>query len=101
MALGGRVSEELHFPSVTSGAADDFKKVTGMATFLGADEAMVKEAERLWAEEGADYYIFGHNHCAEVYDLKAGGQAVFLGHWFDNQPTFAVMNEKGELVLHK
>ena len=31
MALGGRVSEELHFPSVTSGAHDDFKKVTQMA----------------------------------------------------------------------
>ncbi|CCK70514.1 m-AAA protease subunit YTA12 KNAG_0E02550 [Huiozyma naganishii CBS 8797] len=31
MALGGRVSEELHFESVTSGASDDFKKVTGMA----------------------------------------------------------------------
>lgn len=31
MALGGRVSEELHFPSVTSGAHDDFKKVTAMA----------------------------------------------------------------------
>ncbi|KAK6584430.1 hypothetical protein PZA11_002654 [Diplocarpon coronariae] len=32
MTLGGRVSEELHFESVTSGASDDFKKVTGMAT---------------------------------------------------------------------
>ncbi|ODQ78016.1 hypothetical protein BABINDRAFT_163057 [Babjeviella inositovora NRRL Y-12698] len=31
MALGGRVSEELHFASVTSGASDDFKKVTQMA----------------------------------------------------------------------
>ncbi|SCV06019.1 LANO_0H20318g1_1 [Lachancea nothofagi CBS 11611] len=31
MALGGRVSEELHFPFVTSGAHDDFKKVTNMA----------------------------------------------------------------------
>ncbi|AGO10015.1 AaceriAAR025Cp [[Ashbya] aceris (nom. inval.)] len=31
MALGGRVSEELHFRYVTSGAHDDFKKVTGMA----------------------------------------------------------------------
>lgn len=31
MALGGRVSEELHFPYVTSGAHDDFKKVTQMA----------------------------------------------------------------------
>lgn len=31
MTLGGRVSEELHFSSVTSGASDDFEKVTGMA----------------------------------------------------------------------
>lgn len=31
MTLGGRVSEELHFASVTSGAHDDFKKVTNIA----------------------------------------------------------------------
>ena len=31
MTLGGRVSEELHFSSVTSGASDDFEKVTSMA----------------------------------------------------------------------
>lgn len=31
MTLGGRVSEELNFSSVTSGAHDDFKKVTGIA----------------------------------------------------------------------
>ncbi|EGW33621.1 mitochondrial respiratory chain complexes assembly protein RCA1 [Spathaspora passalidarum NRRL Y-27907] len=31
MTLGGRVSEELHFPSVTGGAYDDFKKVTQLA----------------------------------------------------------------------
>lgn len=31
MTLGGRVSEELHFSSVTSGAHDDFKKVTQIA----------------------------------------------------------------------
>jgi AFG3 family protein len=34
MALGGRVSEELHFETVTSGASDDFKKVTAMATAM-------------------------------------------------------------------
>ncbi|KAL9102502.1 MAG: hypothetical protein Q9163_002367 [Psora crenata] len=34
MALGGRVSEELHFDSVTSGASDDFNKVTRMATAM-------------------------------------------------------------------
>ncbi|KAF2211511.1 hypothetical protein CERZMDRAFT_85305 [Cercospora zeae-maydis SCOH1-5] len=34
MTLGGRVSEELHFDSVTSGASDDFNKVTRMATLM-------------------------------------------------------------------
>ncbi|KAK3684776.1 peptidase family M41-domain-containing protein [Podospora appendiculata] len=34
MTLGGRVSEELHFPVVTTGASDDFKKVTRMATTM-------------------------------------------------------------------
>lgn len=34
MTLGGRVSEELHFDTVTSGASDDFKKVTQMATAM-------------------------------------------------------------------
>ncbi len=55
MTLGGRVSEELHFDTVTSGASDDFNKVTRMVyvlpgrlrksrsaaaqAFLGADRA--------------------------------------------------------------
>lgn len=34
MTLGGRVSEELHFNSVTSGAHDDFKKVTSVAQLM-------------------------------------------------------------------
>ena len=34
MALGGRVSEEIHFDTVTSGASDDFNKVTRMATAM-------------------------------------------------------------------
>lgn len=34
MILGGRVSEELHFETVTSGASDDFNKVTRMATAM-------------------------------------------------------------------
>lgn len=32
MTLGGRISEELHFPTVTTGASDDFRKVTAIAT---------------------------------------------------------------------
>ncbi|KAH3671253.1 hypothetical protein OGAPHI_000476 [Ogataea philodendri] len=34
MALGGRVSEEINFDDVTTGAADDFKKVTQMANAM-------------------------------------------------------------------
>ncbi|KAK9472415.1 peptidase family M41-domain-containing protein [Dipodascopsis tothii] len=42
MTLGGRVSEELHFESVTSGASDDFKKVTRMATAMVTQLGMSK-----------------------------------------------------------
>ncbi|ODV84937.1 hypothetical protein CANARDRAFT_199872 [[Candida] arabinofermentans NRRL YB-2248] len=34
MALGGRVSEEINFDDVTTGASDDFKKVTQMANAM-------------------------------------------------------------------
>lgn len=34
MTLGGRISEEMHFPTVTTGASDDFRKVTAMATSM-------------------------------------------------------------------
>ncbi|KAI1498208.1 matrix AAA protease MAP-1 [Biscogniauxia marginata] len=34
MTLGGRISEELHFTTVTTGASDDFSKVTRMATAM-------------------------------------------------------------------
>lgn len=34
MTLGGRVSEELHFETATSGASDDFLKVSQMATLM-------------------------------------------------------------------
>jgi AFG3 family protein len=34
MTLGGRISEEIHFPTVTTGASDDFSKVTKMATAM-------------------------------------------------------------------
>ncbi|XDG02198.1 hypothetical protein ABKA04_001813 [Annulohypoxylon sp. FPYF3050] len=32
MTLGGRISEEIHFPTVTTGASDDFDKATQTAT---------------------------------------------------------------------
>lgn len=42
MTLGGRISEELHFPTVTTGASDDFRKVTAMATNMVTQWGMSK-----------------------------------------------------------
>lgn len=43
MALGGRVSEELNFPDVTTGAADDLQKVTRMANAMVMKLGMSKK----------------------------------------------------------
>ncbi|CCX34352.1 Similar to Mitochondrial respiratory chain complexes assembly protein YTA12; acc. no. P40341 [Pyronema omphalodes CBS 100304] len=51
MTLGGRVSEELHFPTVTSGASDDFNKVTRMATAMVTKWGMSKEVGYLHFED--------------------------------------------------
>lgn len=58
MALGGRVSEELHFPSVTSGAHDDFKKVTNMAHAMVTSLGMSKEIGYLsYDQKGSGFQI--------------------------------------------
>lgn len=51
MTLGGRVSEELHFDSVTSGASDDFNKVNRMATAMVTKWGMSKELGFVYYEE--------------------------------------------------
>ncbi|KAJ6258420.1 Paraplegin [Drechslerella dactyloides] len=51
MTLGGRVSEELHFDTVTSGASDDFNKVTRMATAMVTKWGMSKDVGYLYFEE--------------------------------------------------
>jgi AFG3 family protein len=51
MTLGGRVSEELHFETVTSGASDDFKKVTHMAASMVTKWGMSSKIGYLYFEE--------------------------------------------------
>ncbi|KAJ5749845.1 Mitochondrial respiratory chain complexes assembly protein YTA12 [Penicillium manginii] len=51
MTLGGRVSEELHFDTVTSGASDDFNKVTRMATAMVTKFGMSKKLGFIHYEE--------------------------------------------------
>ncbi|KAF2020469.1 ATP-dependent metallopeptidase Hfl [Aaosphaeria arxii CBS 175.79] len=51
MTLGGRVSEELHFDTVTSGASDDFKKVTQMATAMVTKWGMTKKIGYIYFED--------------------------------------------------
>ncbi|KAF2199522.1 cell division protease ftsH [Delitschia confertaspora ATCC 74209] len=51
MTLGGRVSEEIHFPTVTSGASDDFKKVTQMATAMVTKWGMTKKIGYIYFED--------------------------------------------------
>lgn len=52
MTLGGRVSEELHFETVTSGASDDFSKVTRMATAMVTQFGMSDKIGHVYFEEG-------------------------------------------------
>lgn len=51
MTLGGRVSEELHFDTVTSGASDDFNKVTRLATAMVTKFGMSPKIGYLHFEE--------------------------------------------------
>ncbi|GAP84085.1 putative mitochondrial inner membrane aaa protease [Rosellinia necatrix] len=50
MTLGGRVSEELHFPTVTTGASDDFSKVTRTATAMVTKWGMSEKVGTLFFE---------------------------------------------------
>jgi AFG3 family protein len=51
MALGGRVSEEINFPSVTLGGSDDFQKVTRMAKSMVTQLGMSPKVGHLFYEQ--------------------------------------------------
>ena len=56
MTLGGRVSEEIHFDTVTSGASDDFKKVTDIATAMVTKWGMSEKLGWLNFDEDEGHY---------------------------------------------
>lgn len=68
--------------------------------FLGKKDPMVQEAEKISRTEKVDYFVFGHNHCAETLTLEGGGEVVFLGHWFEGE-VYASLDENGVMKLHK
>lgn len=66
MTLGGRVSEELHFPTVTSGASDDFKKITEMAQQMVLKLGMSDKLGQICYETGDNGGGFKvHNNYSE------------------------------------
>ncbi|KAF2816961.1 ATP-dependent metallopeptidase Hfl [Mytilinidion resinicola] len=57
MTLGGRVSEELHFETVTSGASDDFKKVTAMASAMVTKWGMTRKIGYIYFEDDSSQQL--------------------------------------------
>jgi UDP-2,3-diacylglucosamine hydrolase len=66
--------------------------------FRGDREYLVQYAHEYMKAIHVDYFVFGHLHVAENYDLGDGCRAIFLGEWIEH-PTYAVMNEDGTIEL--
>lgn len=65
MALGGRVSEELHFESVSSGASDDFKKITQMAQSMVLKLGMSPKLGNVYFDTDDSSGLRVHNNYSE------------------------------------
>jgi UDP-2,3-diacylglucosamine hydrolase len=69
------------------------------AQFRGEEEPLVQFARGFLAGGGkVDYFVFGHIHCAEEWDLGGGAKIFFLGEWFQH-PHYAVLSPNGEMTL--
>ncbi|PWY91057.1 respiratory chain complexes assembly protein rca1 [Aspergillus heteromorphus CBS 117.55] len=69
MTLGGRVSEELHFETVTSGASDDFNKVTKMASAMVTKFGMSPKLGYIYYEDDPQSQMlkpFSENTAREI-----------------------------------
>ena len=68
--------------------------------FRGEEEFLVQYARAYLRAVPVDYFVFGHIHCAEDYDLGDGVRAIFLGEWIEH-PAYAVMDAQGQLQLRQ
>ena len=66
--------------------------------FGGEEEFLVRYARKYLEEHSVDYFVFGHIHCAEDYELGDGVHALFLGEWLE-RPAYAVLNAEGQMSL--
>ena len=66
--------------------------------FRGEEEWLVRWARKRLQTERIDYFIFGHIHCAENYDLGEGSRVLFLGEWIEH-PFYAVLDREGKMEL--
>lgn len=86
----------LRFGQWWSGKSRKARSITH--TFTGEEEYLVKYARKFMKDNDADYFVFGHLHCAENYDMGDGKRMVILGEWITN-PSYAVLNDDGKIEL--
>lgn len=71
MSLGGRVSEELNFSSVTLGGSDDFKKVTQMAKAMVTQLGMSGKVGQIYYEQNQESITKPYSeHTGELIDSE-------------------------------
>lgn len=68
--------------------------------FTTDNQLFVYAQEKSKAEISADYFMFGHIHCAENIDLGNSRRVIFTGEWLVN-PCYAKMSEDGQIELIK
>jgi UDP-2,3-diacylglucosamine hydrolase len=66
--------------------------------FTGENEYLVRYAREYMKCVDVDYFVFGHLHCREDYDLGGGKRLIVLGEWLAN-PSYAVMDGSGNIEL--
>ena len=86
----------IRFGQWWSGKSRKAKNLTHV--FQGENEYLVKYAREYLKCVEVDYFIFGHLHCVENYDLGNGKKLILLGEWISN-PTYATMDKEGNIAI--